>query len=183
VLPPEGLVIEVAAGAGEHAVFFAAQLPDLRWQPTDVDPQALASITAWREHTGLPNVRPPRRLDATDWPDAELPDAAWLRGARAVVCINMIHISPWAATEGLFAGAGRLLPPGGRLITYGAYRVDGAHTAPSNARFEEWLKARDPAYGVRDLEEISRLAERHDLCLVERVQMPANNSTLVFDRQ
>jgi SAM-dependent methyltransferase len=173
-LPASGLVLEIAAGAGEHAVHNAAALPGLQWRPTDPDPEALASIAAWRDHAGLPNLLPPLRLDAADpqsWP---------VEQADAVVNINMIHISPWAAAEGLMAGAGRLLPPGGVLFLYGPYIERDVETAPTNLAFDRSLKSRDPAWGLRRLDDVAALGARHGLALAERIAMPANNLALVF---
>jgi len=173
-LPPTGLVLEVAAGAGEHALYNAAAFPDLQWRPTDADEQALASIAAWRDHAGTPNLLAPLRLDAAD------PDRWPVERADAVVNINMIHISPWSATEGLMAGAGRLLPAGGVLYLYGPYLEAEVETAPSNLAFDASLKARNPAWGIRRREEVAALAAHHGLALAERVAMPANNLSLVF---
>ena len=176
-LPPTGQVREIAAGAGEHAVFFAQAFPGLAWRPTDPDPDALASIAAWRAQAGLPNLLEPLRLDAADpagWPVAH---------ADAVVNINMIHISPWAASEGLMAGAGRVLPAGGLLFVYGPYIEPGVETAPSNLAFDASLKARNPAWGLRNLEAVTALAAGHGLDLARRVAMPANNLSLVFRRR
>ncbi|KAB0264165.1 DUF938 domain-containing protein [Microvirga brassicacearum] len=176
VLPKSGVVLEIASGTGEHAVYFAAALPHLRWQPTDRDERALKSIAAHRAISGLPNLLAPLVLDAAEveWP---------VRHADAIVAINMVHISPWRATQGLMAGAGRVLPPGGGLYLYGAYKENGAHTAPSNERFDQDLRRRDPEWGVRDLEEVTELADRHGLVLAERIAMPANNLSLVFRRE
>lgn len=169
-----GLVLEVAAGAGEHAVHCAAALPHLQWRPTDPDPEALASIAAWREHAGLPNLLAPLRLDAAD-------PAAWpVARADAVVNINMLHISPWSAAEGLMAGAGRLLPPGGMLFLYGPYLERDVETAPSNLAFDASLRGRNPAWGIRRLEDVTALAAAHGLVLAERIGMPANNLAVVF---
>jgi cyclopropane fatty-acyl-phospholipid synthase-like methyltransferase len=176
VLSEPGLVLEIASGSGEHAVYFAAALPHLTWQPTDPDPEARASIAAYRAATALPNVLPPLALDAaaSRWPMTQ---------ADALVSINMIHIAPWAATEGLMAGAKRLLPAGGVLFLYGPFREHGQHTAPSNAAFDESLRARNEEWGVRDLAEVAALASRHGLALEERVAMPANNLSVVFRRR
>ncbi len=176
VLPRTGTVLEIASGTGEHAVHFAVALPHLAWQPTDQDEQALSSIAAHRAPSGLPNLLPPLWLDAAapEWP---------LDRADAVVAINMVHISPWPATQGLMAGAGRLLPPGGVLYLYGAYKENGAHTAPSNEAFDQDLRRRNPEWGVRDLETVDDLATSHRLELVERISMPANNLSVVFRRQ
>lgn len=176
-LPRPGLVLELASGTGEHAVWFSRALSEVTWQPTDMDAEALASIAAWRERADLPNLAAPLRLDATapqTWP---------VRRADAVVAINMIHISPWAATEGLIAGAAQILPAGGVLYLYGPYREHGAHTAPSNAAFDADLQARNPDWGVRDLDEVAALAARHGFILAARVAMPANNLSVVFRKQ
>jgi SAM-dependent methyltransferase len=175
VLPIQGLVLEIAGGTGEHAVHFAAHLPRLQWQPSDPDPDARASIDAWRASAALSNLLPAIALDVTaeSWPVSR---------ADAIVCINMIHISPWAATEGLMAGAARLLPPDGVLFLYGPYRRDGRHTAISNEAFDQDLRRRDPAWGVRDLEAVTALAAGNRLNLKEVVEMPANNLSVVFRR-
>lgn len=175
ILPARGLVLEVASGTGEHAVWFAERFPDLTWQPSDPDPAALRSIAAWVEHAGLANVRPPVRLDAlgAGWP---------VETANAIACINMIHISPWAATEGLLAGAARVLPPGAPLFLYGPYRRGGAHTAPSNEAFDESLRARNPDWGIRDLEAVADAAAAAGLALEEAVAMPANNFSVILRR-
>jgi SAM-dependent methyltransferase len=173
VLPARGTVLEIASGTGEHAVHLAARLPGLKWQPTDRDADALRSIAAHRAAAGLPNLLPPLELDAAapSWP---------VERADAIVSINMIHIAPWRAAEGLMAGAGRLLARGGILYLYGPFKEEGRHTAPSNAAFDASLRARDPEWGVRDVGEVAELAARHGLALAERVAMPANNLSLVF---
>lgn len=173
VLPDTGTVLEVASGSGEHAVFFAAALPGLHWQPSDPDAEARASIAAWTAAAGVQNVAAPLPLDAAsaDWPAT---------GADAVVCINMIHISPWGSAEGLFAGAGRLLGPGAPLVLYGPFKRGGAHTAPSNAEFDDALRAQDPRWGVRDLETVTDLAARTGFALDQVVEMPANNLAAVY---
>ncbi len=173
-LPGSGLVLEIASGAGEHAAYNASTLPGLRWQPTDPDPEALASIAAWRTWAGAPNLLEPLRLDACD------PDGWPVRRADALVNINMIHISPWAATQGLMKGAGRLLPEGGTLYLYGPYIEDDGDTAPSNLAFDDSLKDRNPAWGLRRKEEVVALAAGNGLVLAARVAMPSNNLSLVF---
>jgi SAM-dependent methyltransferase len=173
-LPERGLVLEIAAGSGEHAVHMAAALPDLVWRPTDPDEAARASIAARRRHSGLDNLLPPLALDAAH------PDAWPVRAADAVVCINMVHISPWAATQGLMAGAAHALPPEGVLYLYGPYREAEVSTAPSNEAFDASLKARDPAWGLRDRAAVEAEAARHGLALAARLEMPANNLSLVF---
>ena len=173
-LPAAGTVLEIAAGAGEHALFNAVALPGLQWRPTDPDPEALASIAAWRDHAGPANLLAPLRLDATD-------QNTWPAGPFDVVInINMIHISPWAATRGLITGAGRVLPPGGLLFLYGPYIEADMATAPSNLAFDLSLKARNPAWGLRRLDAVTALAAAHGLTLDERIAMPANNLALVF---
>jgi SAM-dependent methyltransferase len=175
VLPLARTVLEIASGTGEHAVHFAAALPHLTWQPSDQDEQALKSIAAHRALSRLSNLLAPLPLDAAapEWPVAQ---------ADAVVAINMVHISPWQATQGLMAGAGRVLRSGGVLYLYGAYRENGAHTAASNEAFDADLRQRSPDWGIRDLEEVARLAGNHGLRLAERIPMPANNLSLVFRR-
>lgn len=173
-LPEDATVLEVASGAGEHAVYFAQALPTVRWLPTDRDAEARASIAAWRAAADLPNLAAPLPLDAADaasWPTTPV---------DAVMCVNMIHIAPWAAAEGLMAGAGRLLSPGGLLFLYGPYLEADTPTAPSNLAFDESLQARDPAWGLRRLDQVVALADSHGLRLAERIAMPANNLTLVF---
>lgn len=173
VLPSAGLVLEISAGTGEHAVFFAGALPHLTWQPTDFDERSLLSIAAHRESAGLANLRPPLTLDAASsaWPVLE---------ADAIVCINMVHIAPWSACVGLMAGAARTLPSGGVLYLYGPYKEGGAHTAESNLRFDIDLRTRDPSWGLRNLEDVVALAAEHGLRHSETVTMPANNRSLVL---
>ena len=174
VLPPRGLVLEIASGTGQHAVWFAEALPGITWQPTDPDPVARASIEAWRgECRG--DVRPALALDVTadPWP---------VTRADAVVCINMVHIAPWEATEALLRGAARVLGPGGVLFLYGAYKRGGVHTAPSNESFDAWLREKNPAFGVRDLEAVVERAEAEGFALREVIEMPANNLSVIFAR-
>ena len=171
VLPASGTVLEVASGSGEHCAFFAQRFPKLIWQASDPEPAARASITVWCE--GLTNVRPVLDLDAEspDWPIA---------AAAAVLCINMVHISPWKATLGLLAGAGRLMEPGAPLFLYGPYRHASRRTAPSNEAFDASLKRRDPRWGLRDLDDVIAAADGFVLDRV--VDMPANNLSIILRR-
>lgn len=173
VLPATGTVLEIASGTGEHAVHFAGRFPDLIWRPSDPDPMALASIRAWAEAARLPNLRPPLLLDAAapDWP---------IDAADAMLCINMVHISPWEATVGLLAGAAKLLPEGGPLVLYGPYIQQDVETAPSNLAFDESLRARDSRWGLRRLEEVVALAKSFGLHMEAVHPMPANNLTIVL---
>ncbi len=172
-LPVTGTVLEIASGSGEHAVAFAAAFPQLAWQPSDPSEASLASIAAWRAEAQLANLRAPVRLDAsaTTWP---------IERADAIVCINMIHISPWSATQGLFAGAARVLPAGALLYLYGPYRFAGEFTAASNAEFDRSLRARDAAWGVRDVDDLVVCAAAQGFTLRETIAMPANNHSLLF---
>lgn len=178
VLPAHGRVLEVASGTGQHVAHFARALPDLAFQPSDRSDQDFASIGAWCTDARVGNVRAPIVLDATSdrWPDA-------VGMVDAIFNANMIHIAPWAAALGLLRGAGEHLVPGGVLVTYGPYRIGGVHTAPSNEAFDRDLRARDPSWGVRDLDEVARVAAGHGLVLEESVAMPANNLTVVFRRK
>jgi len=175
-LPTSGLVLEIASGTGEHIVDFAGHFPALTWQPSDYDRLGLASIAAWSAEAGHPNLRQPVQLDASadDWP---------IDQADAILCINMVHISPWAATQGLMAGAGRIVPPGGLLYLYGPYLRDGEDTAPSNLAFDANLKAQNPEWGLRDLGAVVDLAANHGLHLEQVIDMPANNLSLIFRRR
>lgn len=171
-LPSSGLVLEVASGSGEHAAYFAAALSHLNWQPSDPEASALASIDAWRVEAKLPNLLPPVMLDAAaPWP---------VNRADAIICINMAHISPWSATLGLMEGAGKTLPAGGLLYLYGPFIRDEVETAPSNLAFDASLKARDPQWGLRRIEEVSAAAEARGFSLDRLIEMPANNLSLLF---
>ena len=176
-LPERGRVLEIASGSGQHAVAFAGALPGLDWTPSDPSTDARASIAAWTDTAALPNLQPPLAvdcLDETTWPDTVF---------DAVVCINMIHISPWAATEGLMALAQRVLPrPGGLLYVYGPYREAEVPLAPSNEAFDLSLTSRDPAWGLRDRDEVVALAKSRGLTLTLRTEMPAHNISLLFRR-
>jgi hypothetical protein len=173
VLPKSGLVLEIAAGSGQHAIHFSRALPMLTWQPSDADASARASIEAWAGGEELPNLMPPIELDVRKqpWP---------LDRVDAIVCINMIHISPWTATLALMRGAGAILPEEGVLYLYGPYRIDARHTAPSNEAFDASLRAHDPEWGVRDLAEVVKVAGAQGLVLAETVAMPANNLSVIF---
>ena len=173
VLPERGTVLEVASGTGEHALYFAGLFPALRWQPSDPDPEALASIRAWRAEAGLANLLEPVLLDAAarDWP---------VESADAILCVNMVHISPWAATLGLLRGAGRLLAADAPLILYGPYLRAGVPTAPSNQAFDSSLRARNPDWGLREMEVVEAEAERRGLRFDRLFEMPANNVSAVF---
>jgi len=172
-VPSSGLVLEVASGTGEHAVHFARTFPRLDWQPSDPDAEARESISAWREEAGLANLLVPIAVDASapPWPIAR---------ADAVLCINMVHISPVASTEGLLAGAAALLAPGAPLILYGPYLEADVETAPSNLEFDASLRARNPEWGLRAVEWLDELAAGHGFRRTRRVAMPANNLTLVY---
>ena len=175
-LPKRGLVLEIASGTGEHAVHFAKRFPNLQWQPSDLHPDALRSIAAWREESRLPNLREPIALDAAkpDWP---------LDQADAVLSINMVHISPWASALGLIDGAARLLAEGAPLILYGPWLKDDIPTVDSNLAFDADLKRRDPEWGLRRVEDFAAAAEGHALALEDLRQMPANNLMLLFRKQ
>lgn len=173
VLPDEGLVLEVGSGSGEHVMHFAPAFPGVEFQPSDPDPVCLQSIEAWREHTEHPNVRPAVRLDVHE--------ADWgVSGAAAVLCINVVHITPWATTGALMRGAARVLRPGALLYLYGPYKRGGEHTAPSNASFDAYLRDQDPRWGVRDLEQVIAEAEGQGFEHLDTVEMPANNLSVVF---
>ena len=173
VLPASGLVLEVASGTGQHVAHFARVMHGLKWQPSDPDPEMRKSIRAHAAAHALDNVAEPLDLDvlAADWP---------LSRADAVLCCNMIHIAPWSATEGLLRGVGTLLEPAAPFVLYGPFMRDGCHTSPSNERFDTSLKQRNSAWGIRDLEVVTALAEQHGLVRAQIVPMPANNSTVVF---
>jgi SAM-dependent methyltransferase len=176
-LPERGVVLEIGSGTGQHVTWFAERLPGLVWQPSDPDPGMRASIAAWSAEGGAANLRPPLAIATTDadW-GVDEPDLV------AVLSMNMIHIAPWAAGQGLITGAGRLLPAGGLLYLYGPFKRGGAHTAPSNAEFDAMLRGRDPAWGIRDLEEVTALAEAHGLGLETVIEMPANNLSVIYRR-
>jgi hypothetical protein len=174
-LPSSGLVLEIASGTGEHARFFAEHFPALEWQPSDIHEDALTSIAAWRAAAALPNLHAPVVLDASspDWP---------IDRADALLSINMVHISPWASALGLLDGAVRILPVGAPLILYGPWLSDEFETAPSNLAFDADLKARDPLWGLRSVEDFAAAAKQRDLLLEQTRRMPANNLMLLLRR-
>ncbi|MHA1564765.1 MAG: DUF938 domain-containing protein, partial [Alphaproteobacteria bacterium] len=181
-LPATGTVLEIASGTGQHAAFFAPELGPRLWQPTERDTSLLSSISAWAAEAHTDRLLPPVVLDvcAPIWPVETMPPP---QPVSAIFVANMVHIAPWAASEGLFAGAGRVLPCDGVLTLYGPFRRDGQHTAPSNAAFDAGLRQRDPSWGVRDLGDITRLATTAGLMLTDTIAMPANNLSLVFTRR
>ena len=181
ILPPVGLVLEVASGTGQHAAYLAPRLAPRRWQPSDLDRRRLESIAAWIDEATqkageAPVILPPILLDASadTWPIAH---------ADAVININMIHIAPIEACQGLLAGAGRILPPGGPLYLYGPLMRGGSHTAPSNQAFDNSLRSQDPRWGVRDLDTVAAMADEYDLTLDETVEMPSNNLSVIFRKR
>ncbi len=173
LLPTAGLVLEIASATGQHAEHFAREFPHLRWQPTDYDPEHVTTLQQRVQRAALDNLLQPLPLDVThdDWP---------VQRADAIYNANMIHISPWEVSVGLFVGAAKLLAAGAPLITYGPYAFDGEHTSESNARFDESLKQRDPRWGVRDVTELQRVAEEQGFELEQQFAMPANNFTLLW---
>jgi SAM-dependent methyltransferase len=174
-------VLEVASGSGQHAVHMTAACPGITWWPTDLDPDHLSSIDAWRRQTGLASIRPATLLDVTGaaWRRGES-QAGWPPRFDAVVNTNMIHIAPWAAAEGLIEGAGRCLADNGFLYLYGPFKRNGEHTAPSNRAFDDMLRAQNPDWGVRDIAAVEAVATGFGLKLARTVEMPANNLSLVF---
>ena len=191
VLPSTGTILEVASGSGEHAVFFAQHLTPRKWLPSDPNPISRDSIIAWAAHFSSNNLYPPIDLDvrAPIWSVEKVASSEWVdhreldnSPIRAIVSINMIHISPWSACLGLMAGANRILSPGGILYLYGPYKKAGKHTAPSNTAFDESLRAQNPEWGIRDLDEVVAAADTQNLTLLETYQMPANNLSVVFQR-
>jgi hypothetical protein len=177
MLPPSGLVLEIASGSGEHIVHFARCFPNLRWVPSDPDPAALASVTAWSDEAALPNVAPPQCIDAS------APDSWGVEHADAVLCINMVHISDWNATVGLFTGCARILSAGGVLSLYGPYLEDDVETAPSNLAFDRSLRTRHPEWGLRNVADVDQVAAEHGFSRVSRVEMPANNLMLFYRKE
>lgn len=175
ILPGSGTVLEIAAGSGEHTVMFAPEFPGLAWLPSDPAEDKLQSIRAWIKERPSPNILPPVALDSTEEWDFQ-------QSVAAMICINMIHIAPWAAAQGLFRNAGRLLPEGGVLYLYGPYNVDGQFTSESNEAFDRALKAQNSEWGLRDIAEVAAEAAKNGLRLIDVIDMPANNKSLVFKK-
>jgi len=173
VLPERGFVLEIASGTGQHAAHFAAALSRVEWQPSDIDPELRASVSAWRDDAGLDNLLEPIHLDVTadPWP---------VRQAHAVVNANMIHIAPWEACTGLLDGAARILPEDGILYMYGPYKIGGKHTGPGNEAFDQSLRQRDPSWGIRNLDDVALEARRRGLHLIKTVKMPADNLSVIY---
>jgi hypothetical protein len=180
-LPASGTVLEIAAGTGEHAVMFAPKFPKLTWLPSDPAGDKRKSIFAWMKVWPSENILPPIALDAAAarWP---VEDQVITPPITAIICINMIHVSPWQAGLGLLAAAGRILPKGGILYLYGAYKVDGEDTAPSNKDFDETLRKTDPEWGLRELREVEKGANKHGLYLIDVIDMPANNLSVIIEK-
>ena len=182
-LPKGGSVLEIASGSGEHAAHFTPMRPDVIWQPTNLEDEQILSTESWRTHIGAENFLSPLKLDVTGavWPTEA---ADYAHGPfDAIFNANMIHIAPWMVTEGLFKGASRVRKKGGFAYLYGPYKVDGEHTSESNIAFEEWLKAKDASFGVRDIEKVAAEAEKNGLLLKESLPMPANNFFQIFQKQ
>src|SRR5581483_7358355 len=180
LLAQSGDLLEIGSGTGQHAVTFAARTPHLVWWPSDILDSHLKSIEAWRSHSRLANLRAPQPIDLMN------PDWTWTRDKAtggplaAILCINVLHISPWRVSQNLFAGAGRYLRAGGKLFVYGPFKRGGRHTAPSNAAFDASLRAENAEWGVRDVDELNALAHKARLTAAEIVPMPANNLVLAF---
>jgi SAM-dependent methyltransferase len=177
-----GDVLELGSGTGQHATAFAGRSPQLTWWPSDIFPSHLTSIEAWRRHSGLANLRAPQRIDLGDPAWSWMADKQAGASLAAMLCVNVLHISPWAVSQNLIAGAGRYLRDGGRLFVYGPFMRDGQHTAPSNAAFDQSLRAENPAWGVRDVADLNALAHNVGLAAAEIAPMPANNLVLAFAR-
>jgi SAM-dependent methyltransferase len=175
-LPRSGLVLEIASGTGQHVAHFARSLPQLSWQPSDPDAEFRRSISLWIDFEHLANVKEPLDLDVREqpWPIAS---------ADAIVCINMLHVAPWAAAQALFEGARQVLSQQNLLFLYGPYRRGGGHTAASNAKFDAELRARDAEWGLRDVEALADLADHNGFTLADTLAMPANNLSLVFRKR
>ena len=177
-----GDILETGSGTGQHAAAFAARTGRLTWWPSDIHDSHLQSIAAWRAYAGLENLRPPQRIDLADPLWTWSGDTGNGGPLAAILCINVLHISPWQVARNLFTGAGRYLREGGRLFIYGPFIIDGVHTAPSNERFDATLRAENREWGVRDLSDLNALALGNGLAQAEVSPMPANNLVLAFAR-
>ncbi len=180
VLPPSGNILEIASGTGEHSIFFAPAFSNRQWIPSDTNAISRDSIEAWRKESLIENIHPPLNINAQD--------SIWeiekqFLDITTIININMIHISPWSACLGLMKGAKRLLPSGGILYLYGPYKQEGKHTAPSNEAFDKSLRAQNPEWGVRNLEDVIKVAEDNGLVFKEKVAMPANNLSVIFEKK
>ena len=178
-LPSKGNILEIASGTGEHGVFFAPYFSPQQWIPSDQDPECLASIKSWRRDSSTDNLQSPLTIDVMkeNWHQS-----LTSQNIRSLICINMIHISPWEACVGLIKGTSQILPSDGVLYLYGPYKVNNQHTAISNEQFDESLRLRNPLWGIRDLESVAKLAQKNDLHLKEKIAMPANNFSLIFEK-
>jgi hypothetical protein len=185
-LPTTGNILEIASGSGEHAIYMIHQLSSKKaprvWQPSDPSTEKQQSIAAWTKSSGTTLILSPVFIDTTE-PTWAVEADDYPHEFSSILCINMIHIAPWEACLGLMAGAGRILPTGGCLYLYGPYKINGEHTAPSNADFDETLRARDPSWGIRDVNEVSGVAADNGLTFHAKHQMPANNLSLIFKKQ
>jgi hypothetical protein len=181
LLPPQGNILEIASGTGEHAVFFAPYFQPRQWIPSDINPLAIESIKAWQQHHEIPNLTAPLIIDVTDSNWSKNSDLS-NQNIQAIVNINMIHISPWKTCLELLAGAQNLLPVGGILYLYGPYKQNGQHTSPSNAEFDQSLRYQNPEWGVRNLEDVINIATNHSLKLDQIKPMPANNLSVIFQK-
>lgn len=179
-IPDHGTILEIASGTGQHAIYFVQQMPGLYWQPSDPDERSRNSISAWWWDVQLNNILPPLDINVQDdvW---SIENVKTPQPVTSMVCINMVHISPWESTVGLIKGAARILPKGGTLYLYGPYKIDGKHTAPSNELFDISLRSQNPEWGVRDLTDVIKLAAENGLSLVKTIDMPANNLSVIFN--
>ncbi|MFM7602019.1 MAG: DUF938 domain-containing protein [Pseudanabaena sp.] len=182
ILPPVGNILEISSGTGEHAVYFAPHLQPRQWIPSDLNPIAISSITAWQKYYPSPNLLAPLKIDVTE-PDWHRHPQLQNQDIQAIININMIHIAPWTACLGMMSGANKILPEGGLLYLYGAYKQNGKHTAPSNADFDASLRNQNPEWGVRDLEAVIDVATAQKLVLQTVQPMPANNLSVIFQKK
>ncbi|MGY6530510.1 MAG: DUF938 domain-containing protein [Cyanobacterium sp.] len=180
VFPQNGSILEISSGTGEHCVYFAPHFPRCTWIPSDISESAIASITAWKQESGHPNIQNPKIIDVTkpQWYESLMD-----HNIRAIACINMIHIAPWDACGGLMVGAGKILKNGDKLYLYGPYKRNNQHTAPSNEQFDQSLQNRNPAWGVRNLETVVEEAQKSQLFLQKIIEMPSNNFSVIFEKK